>query len=184
LPVGSSRLHPGGGRRAPQHARAEPLSAKFVPRVTPRRAAVPSALVPQAYVFRPSRRDRFVQGGSHLRRGHAHPSAQGHGYSMSLLVPIDARRHRVLVWGVDTALCVSDSQPSRHAGYFCRYVCARVLARAHPSAKAPASPRFCMHTVAFDAVATRRRALLAAPTSSQTRLCAVRDWMVRGSCMR
>jgi hypothetical protein len=43
LPAGSPRLHPGGGRHAPQHMRAESLSACFKPRVTPRCAAVLSA---------------------------------------------------------------------------------------------------------------------------------------------
>jgi hypothetical protein len=43
LPAGSPRLHPGGGRRAPQQARVESLSACFEPRDTPRRAAVLSA---------------------------------------------------------------------------------------------------------------------------------------------
>jgi hypothetical protein len=65
-----------------------------------------------------ARRDAMVLcrgGDSHPSCGHAHPSAQGHGYSALLLVRNVERHRRVTMRGVDAAPCVSASRPSCRA---------------------------------------------------------------------
>jgi hypothetical protein len=125
FPTGSLRLHPGLSRRAPQHARARPSSVSFVPRTTPRRAAVPCTerrTSPHVPVNRPSHRDVFVQVDSHARHGRAHPSAQGQGFTFEppslLIISGDGQRHRVSVPNPAHRAVVSVSRPLCRACLF------------------------------------------------------------------